>query len=55
METNPHRCTWLDLQAHDHLVDDQFIAADRYEEYMHFLHEDSGEGEPQPENLRPTA
>lgn len=55
MEPNPAHCTWLDLQAHDRLVDDTFIAADKYEDFMHFLHHDYDSDDTPPENLRPNA
>ena len=34
------KCTWLDLVAHDHLADVQFVEADKYDEYMHFFHDE---------------
>jgi len=41
----PQKCTWLDLAAHDALIDDSFRAADKYEDYMHFLHDENGHHE----------
>lgn len=49
MDKNPHRCTWLDHAAHDRMVDESFIASDKYEDFMHFLHDDDGQPEEQAE------
>lgn len=55
MKRNPNTCTWLDLQAHDHLVDDAFVQADKYEEYSHFLRDGFEDTGGEPKNLRPNA
>jgi len=40
--------TWLDIAAHDVLIDASFIEADKYDDFMRFLHDD-------PEDIEPDA
>lgn len=38
--------SWLDLAIHDYLIDLSFVEADKYDNWMRFLHD-----EDQPENI----
>jgi hypothetical protein len=48
MDENP-TYSWLDLSAHDHMIDTQFIEADKYDDFMRFIHDDEGE----PKDIQP--